>query len=173
MTPAVIGRGVCPLIERELEPKGATEMLIESSRFGRVEIDEDRIIRFREGVLGFPGHRNFALIQTSPDPVFFWLQSVDDPALAFVVCDPLAFVPEYRVPVRADDVRALEMRDLADCQVLVIVNKVDGELTANLLGPLVIGATSLLGRQFVLSERRYSTRHRLALAPAPAAARTA
>lgn len=136
-------------------------MLIETSRFGAVEIDESRIIRFREGLLGFPKHKRYALIQTSEDPVFFWLQSVDDAALAFVVCDPLAFVPDYRVTVRAEELASLEMKDAQDCQVLVIVNRVDGELTANLLGPIVIGARSLLAKQLVLSERRYTTRHRL------------
>lgn len=136
-------------------------MLIETTRFGAVEIDESRIIEMREGLLGFPRSKRFALMQTGPDPVFFWLQSVDDPALAFVVCDPLAFVADYHAPLKDDDIAALGMRDESDCQVLVIVNKVDGCLTGNLLGPLVIGASSLQGRQLVLSDRRWSTRHRL------------
>lgn len=136
-------------------------MLIETTRFGPVEIDESRVIVFNDGVLGFPNHRRYALIETGVDPVFFWLQSVDDPALAFVVCDPLVFVPDYQAPIHQDDVRALQMRDLTDCQVLVIVNKVDGALTGNLMGPLVVGASSLRAKQLVLSDRRYSTRHRL------------
>lgn len=136
-------------------------MLIETSRFGQVEVDDTKLIKFVDGLLGFPQHRQFALIQTSIDPVFFWLQSVEDPYLAFVVCDPLAFVDEYQVPIRGDDMKTLGLRDLRDCQVLVIVNKVDGWLTANLLGPLVVGAQSLLAKQMVLSDKRYSTRHRL------------
>lgn len=145
-------------------------MLIETTRFGQLEVDDHKIIQVKDGLLGFPNRRRFALIQTSPDPVFFWLQSVDDPNLAFVVCDPLEFVPDYQVPIRADDLRALGMRDLTDNQVLVIVNKADGFLTANLLGPLVIGATSLQGRQMVLSDRKYSTRHRLRAIESDAAA---
>jgi flagellar assembly factor FliW len=141
--------------------QGSNRMLIQTTRFGQVEVDGGRIITFRDGLLGFPDQKRFALIQTGEDPVFFWLQSVDDAALAFVVCDPLAFVPDYRAPVRKDDVEALQLQDLQDCQVLVIVNKVDGYLTANLLGPLVVGAHSLLGKQLVLGDRKYSTRHRL------------
>lgn len=136
-------------------------MLIETTRFGRVEIDGSRVITFREGLLGFPAHRRFALIQTTDEAVFLWMQSVDDPALAFLVCDPLAFVPDYQVQIRTDDVKALELQDLTDCRVLAIVNKADGHLTANLLGPLVIGAHSLLAKQLVLSDKRYNTRHRL------------
>lgn len=136
-------------------------MLIETTRFGQLEVDGSRIIQFKDGLLGFPNHCRFALIQTSPEPVFFWLQSVEDPGLAFVVCDPVEFVPDYQVPIRQDDLVGLEMGDIADSQVLVIVNKTDGHVTANLLGPLVIGASSLSGRQFVLSDRKYTTRHRL------------
>ncbi|MCG3127640.1 MAG: Flagellar assembly factor FliW [Phycisphaerae bacterium] len=146
-------------------------MLVETSRFGSVEIDGDRVITFADGILGFPQHRRFALLQTGTDPVFFWLQSVDDPSLAFVVCDPLAFVPDYSVPVRREDVEELRLRDLADSQVLVIVNKSDGHLTANLQGPLVIGANSLIGRQMVLSDKRFGTRHRLLKLEAAAARR--
>jgi flagellar assembly factor FliW len=136
-------------------------MLIETTRFGPLEIEDDRVIHFAGGVLGFPDHHRYALIQTATDPVFFWLQSLDEPALAFVVCDPTAFVPDYRAPIRADDVAALGMEGLGDCQILVIVNKVDDQLTANLIGPLVIGAQSLLGKQLVLADKRYSTRHPL------------
>lgn len=149
-------------------------MLIQTTRFGPIEVDDSKIMTFQDGLLGFPRHRRFALIQTSEDPVFFWMQSADDPELAFVVCDPLDFVPDYQVPVRKDDLDTLKLRDLSDCQVLVIVNKVDGDLTANLLGPLVVGAHSLRAKQLVLSDKRYSTRHCLMSADATeAAAKTA
>lgn len=149
-------------------------MLIESARFGTIEVDDTKIIAFKDGLLGFPQHRRFALIQTSPDPVFFWMQSVDDPDLAFVVCDPLTFVPDYQAPVRKDDLASLDLRDLGDCQVLVIVNKVGDDLTGNLLGPILVGAHSLKARQLVLSDRRYGTRQRLmSIAAAAPAVRSA
>lgn len=136
-------------------------MLIETSRFGTIEVSEDLLITFRDGLLGFPECRRFAVIETHPDAAFFWLQSVDEPALAFVVCDPRLFVADYTVPVRQEDVASLALADLADCQVWAIVNKADDHFTANLAGPLVVGVTSRLGRQMVLSEKRYSTRHTL------------
>lgn len=149
-------------------------MLIETTRFGAIEVDETRIMTFREGLLGFPNHHRFALLQTSPDPVFYWLQSLDDPHVAFVVCDPRDFLPDYEVPVRKDDLQNLGLQDLNDSQVLVIVNKVNGDLTANFLGPLVIGTHSLCAKQLVLSDKRYSTRHVLMPAPAgQAVAKTA
>ena len=144
-------------------------MLIETTRFGTVEIDDTRVIRIKGGLLGFPDHQRFALIQTSEEPVFFWLQSVDDAALAFLVCDPRAFVPDYQATIRQDDLETLGAADVEGCQVLVLVNKNDGHLTANLLGPVVVGTESLLAKQLVLSDRKYSTRHRLMALPQPAA----
>lgn len=148
-------------------------MLLQTSRFGVIDVDGERIIRFRDGLLGFPEHKRFALVQTSTEPVFYWLQSVDDPALAFVVCDPAAFVADYEVPVREDDVKTLEIEQPGDSQVFVIVNKVEEQLTANLLGPLLVGSRSLQGKQLVLSDRRYTTRHRLIPAPQTAERRMA
>jgi flagellar assembly factor FliW len=148
-------------------------MLIQTSRFGELEVDGSRIITIKDGLLGFPSYTRFALIQTSEEPVFFWLQSVEQPDLAFVVCDPREFVSDYQIPIRGDDLKSLDMDDVTDNQVLVIVNKVDGQLTANLLGPIVVGATSLKARQFVLSEKKYSTRHALLPIEAPATAQTA
>lgn len=136
-------------------------MLIETQRFGQVEVDDSKILHFREGLLGFAGRQRYALLQTNADPVFYWLQAVDDPALAFVVCDPLAFVPDYQVPIRKDDLEALGLTDVGEAQVLVIVNKVNGTLTGNLLGPLVVATNSLQARQLVLSDKRYGTRHPL------------
>ncbi len=136
-------------------------MLIQTSRFGSIEVEDGKIMHFKDGLLGFPTSQRFALVQTTTDPVFFWMQSVDQPDLAFVVCDPLTFVPDYQVPIRKDDVVNLGLHDMTDCQVLVIVNKVNGELTANLLGPIVVGAHSLVAKQLVLSDKRYATRHRL------------
>ncbi len=145
-------------------------MLIQTTRFGTIEVDDEKLITFEQGLLGFPKCTRFALIQTNPEAVFFWLQSVDAANLAFVVCDPRAFVPDYQVGIRRDEVANLELGGDEDCQVLVIVNKVDGRLTGNLLGPLVIGATSRLGRQFVLSDKRFSTRQPLMEAPGVARA---
>lgn len=133
-------------------------MLIETTRFGQIEVDDDKLITFEQGLLGFTQQRTFALIQTSPDPVLFWLQSTEVPNLAFVVCDPCAFVPDYQVPIRRDELRNLDLKDADDVQVLIIVNRQGENLTGNLLGPLVVGATSRKGRQFVLADRRWSTR---------------
>jgi len=136
-------------------------MEIETTRFGRIEVDAERIITFPRGLLGFPNHSSFALIQTGEENYFFWLQSVDEAQLAFVVCDPSIFFKDYEVPVREETQSELELTDLASLQVFVICNKVDEWLTGNLLGPLVVNAQNRVGSQVVLTEKKWTTRQPL------------
>ena len=136
-------------------------MEVRTTRFGVIDIAEDRVITFPGGLLGFGDRNRFCLLQPGDDACFFWLQCLDDPNLAFVVTDPTLFVPEYSVPVRPEQMEELGMTELADAQVFVIVNKVEQELTGNLQGPLVINTLSKKGEQLVLAEKRWTTRHGL------------
>jgi len=145
-------------------------MVIETSRFGTVEVDEDRLIEFPKGVLGFPNQHQYALIQTGDQSSFYWLQSVDRSELAFVVCDPRLFVPDYRVPIRADELAQLGLEDPSGAQVFVIVNKVEEMLTGNLQGPLVVNCETRVAKQLVLSDRRHTTRQPLMRLKEPEAA---
>ncbi len=133
-------------------------MLIKTSRFGQVEVDEKRVISFPKGLLGFPQYEKYVLIQPADEGFFFWLQSVDAPELAFVVTDPSLFVQDYDVPIKAEQMQELGITNVEEAQVLVIVNKRGTALTGNLQGPLVIHTTMCIGEQMVLSDRRFHTR---------------
>jgi flagellar assembly factor FliW len=136
-------------------------MEIRTSRFGKVEVDDDLIITFPKGLLGFPEHTRYCLLRPCDDSAMYWMQSCDDPGLAFVVTDPALFVADYQIPIRSDQMDDLRLDSVDDAQILVIVNKVDGCLTGNLQGPLVINTATRIGDQFVLVDRRWSTRHAL------------
>ncbi len=133
-------------------------MLIPTTRFGPIEVDEQRVITFPKGILGFPKHQAFVLLQPSDDSHFFWLQSTEAADLAFIVTDPGLFVSSYRVPLKADQMLELGIESPADAQVFVIVNKHGDTLTGNLQGPLVVHGGNRLGAQLVLSDRRFTTR---------------
>lgn len=140
-------------------------MVIETSRFGGIEVDDQRFLNFPKGLLGFPDDREFALIQTGENSGFYWMQAVHRPELAFVVTDPRMFVPDYRVPIKADDLSQIGLTDPAGSHVFVIVNRVDDMLTGNLQGPLVINVATRIGKQLVLSDKRFATRHPLMRLP--------
>jgi flagellar assembly factor FliW len=148
-------------------------MDVRTTRFGVIQIAEDRVITFPKGLLGFPQARRYCLLEPGDDACFFWLQSLDEPGLAFVVTDPALFVPDFSVPIRPEQMGELGLNKLEDAQVFVIVNKVDTQLTGNLQGPLVINTISREGEQMVLAEKRWTTRHPLMRVGEPARAATA
>ena len=136
-------------------------MDIETTRFGVLNVADERIVTFTKGLLGFPGSTKFALIQTSDENYFFWLQSIEDPNLAFVVTDPTTFFKDYEVPIREETQLDLELSDPAAAQVFVICNKIDEWLTGNLLGPIVVNVANCLATQVVLTEKKWNTRQPL------------
>ncbi len=148
-------------------------MEVQTVRFGTIEIADDRVVTFPRGLLGFQQHKRYALLQPNDDACFFWLQCLDDPALAFVVTDPNLFVKEYSVPIRGEQMEDLRLERLEDAQVFVIVNKVGGMLTGNLQGPLVVNTLKRVGEQFVLADKKWTTRHELMKVEASGAARAA
>ncbi|MCC7144897.1 MAG: flagellar assembly protein FliW [Phycisphaeraceae bacterium] len=135
-----------------------SSMLINTSRFGQLDIDPSRLLTFPKGLLGFSSFKRYALLETGADSYFWWLQSIEEPTLAFVVTDPSLFVSSYRVPIRPEQLREMGMESISQAQVLVIVNKRDQMLTGNLQGPLVINCLTRCGEQLVLSDRRFTTR---------------
>ncbi len=141
-------------------------MMIETTRFGQVEVDESKLIVFPRGLLGFPFQKHYALIQMGANSAFYWLQSADRPELAFVVTDPRLFLADYKVPAKGEDLKQLSLAEVDEAQAFVVVNKVDGLLTGNLQGPLLINAETRVGKQLVLSDRKFSTRYPLMQLPA-------
>jgi flagellar assembly factor FliW len=148
-------------------------MNVQTTRFGDVEIDESRIINFPAGLLGFSNFKRYALLQPDDEGIFFWLQSVDAPELAFVVTDPCLWVSEYQAQIRKEQMEQLHLASIDDAQVFVIVNKYDQTLTANLQGPLVINVASRDATQLVLADKRWTTRHEIVDIGAPLQAASA
>jgi flagellar assembly factor FliW len=136
-------------------------MDIVTTRFGRLSVDDDRIMTFPRGLLGFPSYTRYALIQTGEENYFFWLQAVEEPSLAFVVTDPTIFFKDYDVPLREEMAADLELTDPSFLQTFVICNKVDEWLTGNLLGPILVNAQNRTAMQVVLTEKKWTTRQPL------------
>jgi len=156
------------IVAGQMDPKERTGhmqrsciMEVRTTRFGVLQIAEERIIHMPKGLLGFSQYTRYCLLEPGEDSCFFWLQCVDEPALAFVITDPSMFVADYSVPIRPEQMGDMGLAKLEDAQVFVIVNKVDQMLTGNLQGPLVINTLNKVGEQLVLAEKRWTTRHPL------------
>lgn len=137
-------------------------MEIKTTRFGDVEIDENLIIALPEGILGFEDFKRYIILDHfEKESPFKWLQSVEDPSLAFVVTDPLLFVPEYKAKISKAKVSSIELSDASKALIVVIVNikRDHSEITINLQGPIVINVEEKIAKQFVIRENDYSVRH--------------
>jgi len=133
-------------------------LLVETTRFGKIKIDESKIIFFTSPILGFPNAKRYVLIPHRENSPFFWLQAIDIPELAFVVIDPSVFFPDYKpkIPPEACKELHLETNDEVCYLAIVTIPKEDpGNLTANLLGPIVINVERRLAKQVVLDPKIY------------------
>ena len=122
---------------------------IETSRFGKLEIAEDKIIKFPAGLLGFAHVKRFVLLDYEETPVK-WLQAIDDPGVAFIVMNPTLLVQDYAITLDATMRQALQLEEEEDLAVLAIVRVEKGKLLANLKGPLVFNSRLKIGLQAVL-----------------------
>jgi flagellar assembly factor FliW len=140
-------------------------MLVESVRFGSFEVEASRSLSFDEGLLGFPDSETYVVVEVEDTP-YVWLQSVDESEVAFLATSPFLFFPSYPVDLGDQEQAALGVEDRSQVEVLVLltVHRLVDEpvnITANLLGPIVVNTESRQARQLVLDNSGYSTREPL------------
>lgn len=139
---------------------------IQTTRFGKIEIEEDKIIHFPQGLLGFPMQKHYILFEHKPHSPFFWLQSVDRPDLAFVLTNPFLVEKDYLKDVMEAEESLFQAVSGGQVSIFVLVTIPPGkvkDMTVNLIGPLVIEVDNRLGRQIVLPNSGYSHQHPLVL----------
>ena len=136
-------------------------MLVRSERLGELEVDDDKVLTFPEGLLGFPGSQRYVMVDIDGGDAYRWLQSVDDPTLAFLAVIPWHFFPDYEPEIDAITENELDLHDPGDAIVLCLISvreAAEPAITANLLGPLIVNTTTRVGRQVVLADSGYPAR---------------
>jgi flagellar assembly factor FliW len=138
-------------------------MKFDTTRFSQIDVKPEDILIFPDGPLGFPDCTRFTFIDEERAAPFRMLQSLDNPALAFVVVDPLMARPDFQFDVTVDDLKLIKADNTDKLLVYAIVtmNRNIHEVTINLQGPLVINPSQKLGHQFVLIDTDYTTREKL------------
>jgi flagellar assembly factor FliW len=113
----------------------------ESVRFGPVEVSEQEVIEFPNGLIGLGGQR-YALLDRNPGTPFRWLHCVEDPALALPVVAPAMFFGDFALELSDEEREKTGLEDLAAAEIYVTVRAMPNplETTANLRAPLVIHA---------------------------------
>lgn len=138
-------------------------MLIYSTQLGEIQVPEDKLISFPQGLPGFPAEKTFAFVPYQIDSPFAYLQSLAEPKLTFLVVDPFTFFKDYEFELNDQIAHDIE---LAAPNVPHIINIVSvpaktEEMTTNLLAPIVINTQNNKAVQIILEKTVYTTRHRL------------
>lgn len=144
-------------------------MVIETLTWGSVEVAEEQIYHFAKGIPGFDEETEFALIDKE-DGLFVYLQSLKNPALAFLLTDPFVFYPSYEFEMPEGDREELELDSQVIVRCIVTLKAQVEASTINLLAPIVLNPEKSLGKQVVLHQAGYQTKHPLWSEPASSAA---
>lgn len=150
-------------------------MQIMTSRFGPLEVEDDSIYSFPEGLPGFEHTRRYCIVphktsegSTSP---FKWLQCVDEPELAFPLINPWTVQPDYAPTINGAMLRQVGITDFKEqAQVMAIVTipaQNPSAITVNLLAPVLINRRDRVGKQVIVQNENYALRTPLMAGPSP------
>ncbi|MDR0908455.1 MAG: flagellar assembly protein FliW [Spirochaetaceae bacterium] len=137
-------------------------MKINTKPYGLLEIDERQLLHFPQGLLGFEGLKDYALMDANEAP-FFWLQSIESAETAFILINPFLFKSDYEININDDDLKDIKLDSPEKALIFSIVTvPADGStITANLQGPLVINQETREGKQAVLSDPRWKIKQEI------------
>ena len=138
-------------------------MTIQSSRFGPIEVPDNKLIAMERPILGFEEFRHFCLIEIDELRPFMWLQSSEDSSVAFLIVNPLVFFPDYRIEINSAEIAELmvDQVESVETYVVVTVSENPAEMSINLQGPILINTENNLAKQLVLVNSNYNVRHRV------------
>ena len=139
-------------------------MRLQGTRFGNVDFAAEDILTFEEGLIGFPTLTHYILLTPKPESQFRWMQSIEDPATAFLLVEPLHFFSDYRPELSSQECKTLRIGENTARLVYVTTSIPPGkpaEMTVNLLAPIVLNIETRKGKQVILGDDAYTVKHRV------------
>ncbi|MCB9073239.1 MAG: flagellar assembly protein FliW [Bdellovibrionaceae bacterium] len=135
-------------------------MDIQTSRFGNIKVTGEDILNFPEGLLGFSDLNRFVLLDDPTDEIFAWLQSCDEPSIAFPVLEPELFLESFSMNLTKGDLKGLHADTISPLRSFCIITIPEDptQMTANVKAPVVINVTDKIGRQCVLQDNKLEIR---------------
>jgi flagellar assembly factor FliW len=136
---------------------------VRTANFGEIGIPPESVLHFSEGIPGFPRIHNFAILEFENIKPFQYLQSLDDPPVALLVVNPFLLCPAYRIDLGDADIEDLHTKNTEDVAVFSVVTipADPAEATLNLMAPILINQKGRCGRQVILLDSPFATRHPL------------
>lgn len=137
-------------------------MKLETTRFGEIDVKDEEVIEFVQGLYGFKSEKEFVLLADDDTP-FFWLQSVNNAELAFVVTEPWHFYQEYEFELDDEVKEELKLEDKEDVLVvnIIVVPEEPEEMTMNLKAPIVVNKREKIAKQIILEDEDYPVKYKI------------
>lgn len=139
-------------------------MTISGTRFGDLDFAPTDVLFLKGGLIGFPNLQEFILISHKDASPFRWLQSVQEPGMAFLTALPHHFIPDYNPELPISVVEGLGLEPATERYVLTTASIPAGrpdDMTLNLAAPILVNANTRSALQFVLEDEAYTVKHRV------------
>ncbi len=138
-------------------------MNIKTKYHGEVTINTEDIFTFENGLPGFEDEQSYVLLPFPNNEVFSILQSTKTPTIGFVVSNPFGFFPQYDFELEENTKKQLRIENEENVAVMIIltVNESIEQSTANLQAPIIFNVHHKKGKQVILNDARYKTKHLL------------
>ncbi|MBQ6758229.1 MAG: flagellar assembly protein FliW [Selenomonadaceae bacterium] len=137
---------------------------IYTSRFGEIEVDEAKIVHFKDGIPAFEDEHEFIILPYEEESPYYFMQSLRSPDLAFLLTIPFLFFNDYSFEIDDETIKELDIKHQEDVfyySMITIPNGSVRYMTANLLAPIVVNSENMRAKQVVLEKSQYTTKHRL------------
>lgn len=137
---------------------------VNTSRFGELEIDEKRVVHFKDGIPAFEEEHEFIILPYDEESPYYFMQSLKTPDLAFLLTIPFLFFPDYTFEIDDETLDELDIKaedKLSYYALVTIPNFSIRYMTANLLAPIVLNTKNMKAKQIVLEKTNYTTKERL------------
>jgi flagellar assembly factor FliW len=130
---------------------------------GRISCSADDVVLFPQGLLGFLKFKKYLFVKIEGFQPLVWMISADNPEVSVPLADPIRFCPDYAPNISKRDLNELSVENPQSLEMYSIVTMNQDPLiaTANLSGPILVNQTKKIGKQLVLLDDRYSTKHRI------------
>ncbi len=135
-------------------------MELETTRFGKIEVDPESVLLFTQPVIGFAQYREYVLIPADESGGLVWLQCTERGDLAFLLMDPSGVIPDYDPELRRDELQELEASSPEDVDVytILVVASDPAQIRTNLKAPVLVNPSRRLARQTILEREDYPLR---------------
>lgn len=130
-------------------------MVITTKLFGDIDVDDSKKITFVQGIIGFPELKDFLLVHDSESAGGIrWLQSIQEPAFAMPVIDPLVVMPDYNPNIEDELLKPLNITDEENVLVIVTITVPHDltKMTVNLKAPIIISGETRLANQIITDD---------------------